>query len=244
MMSAARKYLVLIYVLFCLLQVAVSFERGYSFVKFEWASDAAEESLLEFPFTDFQLNQAERSIELAEASLFDAGPGDSRPARLVLDRAILYWARGQLDAAVESFEKAIREFDRLHGPDSFHSNAVRLRYAELLIWQRKYEAAAAEMSRALPRVTDYLGSRDLFVVRMGLQQARITVYMGDKPRGAAQFKRLLPLFLREIEKFDAGVLASVGQSLDFLVYDGLFHPPASGGTWAEILRQKKSSENP
>ena len=236
-----RKYVVFLYLFACLAQVCLTFQQGHRFISFERSSQAAEDALQENPLTQFHLEQAEAQLEVSASALLGAKKGDSRWARLTLDRAILDWSRGEVDRGEAHFKKAIEEYEFSHGPDSFHSNAVRLRYAELLFGQRRYSEGLKEVRAGLPRVADYLGNRDLFVVRMGLHQARVLVYTGEKSKGAAIFKRLVPLLLKDVDSYDQGIHASVGQTLDFLVHDSLYPPPSEGGSWKDVIRLRKSS---
>jgi tetratricopeptide (TPR) repeat protein len=232
-----KNRLVLFFALFCLLQLPIYVIMGRGPIGFDMSIKSAERGLMEVPKNKDEVEAIRRHLEDAESSLATAGQvSDSRTARLNLNRALLAWHEGRVLEADGFFRKAIEQFEATHGPDSFHTSAVSLRYAEFLMLTRRYEEALPRFSLGVKSIEDTLGPKNPFAVRMVFRRAALLTYMGRQGEAVEVAGPYLAALQEQAGRFDELYLGQTASVLDTLARSKVGLPAAPGGQgWRTAL---------
>lgn len=227
---------VLVYALFCLLQVPLYFVLGRGPVGYDFAMKAAEQKLMGSRSIPPDLQAIDADLERAQKTLEQLPQTDSRLARWQLDRALLAWAQGDMPSAEAWFLKSLGEFEARHGPDSFHACAVELRLAEFLFVTGRHQEALSRFERGFRPLEEMEGPGSPFVTRMAFRQASVLTQLGRYGQAAELAQRHWPRLLRDRQQFDPMFLSQSASTLEALQRTGIGQVvPPSGSSWRQLL---------
>lgn len=234
-----------VFVAFCLLQIPLYVVLGRDCLIYDASMKSAEANLSKLgssrgPEEPASYEAVRTALKESEQALFAMGGKDSRQARLDLNRAMLAWNEGKTRDADRLFARAVRGFEMTHGPDSFHANAIRLRYAEFLMLNYRYQEALALFERGVKPVEDTLGPKDPFAVRMVFRHVCLLVNMGRPEQALGLARDYLPALLENAGRFDEPYLTQVASCLDALsrlqpALGRPLPPPPGGQAWRPAL---------
>jgi hypothetical protein len=162
---------------------------------------------------------------------------DSRQARLDLAAALLNWHQGKTAAADSFFRKSLAGFEATHGPDSFHTCVVNLRYAEFLMMARRYDEALARFELGVKPLEDYMGPGNALATRMVFRHVTLLTYMGRQAEAVPMAEAYLDNLVSQAGKFDEAFLSQTGGILDTLTRGHGLRKPADGGNWQHALME-------
>lgn len=227
---------VLVFVVFCVLQIPLYLALGRAPITFDFAIKAAELGIVKGPRNPEEIEAIRSSLQSAEGALerIPGGPQDSRQGRLDLTRALLAWHEGKTGDADLLFRRAISNFEATHGPDSFHTFAVSLRYAEFLMLTRRYGEALVRFEKGVKPLEDTMGPKNPLATRMVVRHAVLLSYMGRNPEAVKLVEPYLDALLRDAGKFDEAFLTQTGGTLDMLGR-GAGLRAAPGESWRQAL---------
>ncbi len=226
----------LAYLLFLLLQLPFFYSEGQGHLGFEWAATRAED-LLTSPASPERKVAIEKALGEIEQHLGNVEDRDSRPARLELARALWAWAEGRAKDAEIHFLKTIQIYARTHGPDSFHANAVRLRYAEFVMLNSRYGEGVPLFEGSLGPVIDFVGPEHKFVVRMRFRLVGALTFLGRRGEAATLARESMAGLYRKCGQMDPAFLSQTGGVLGILTHSALIAPPPEGESWKGYLTQ-------
>lgn len=239
-----RDKMVAVYVAFVLLQVPLYISMGAAPLQFDFKMQAAESQLREGLPNAEQQKQIESLLDSAEGYLDQMDDHTSRRALLTHERGLLVWKQGRSKEAVELLEKSKREFERTHGPDSFHARAVDLRIAELEFLRGEYAKALLRFQRSVGPVGEYMGSRSPFAVRMKFREVSALVALGRDGEAAALAKESLEDLRAVAPRQDLPFLDRTAMGLDMLSLKGLISSPPGGQlSWKPVLSDDHNQES-
>lgn len=221
----------MLYVLFCLVQLPLYYALGKAPQGYDFAIKRVEAQLAK-PVPDVPKVQAD--LESASRRLDEIPGDDSRLARLKLNQAIFAWFEGKLDDADKFFRQSVETFEATHGPDSWHTNAVNLRYAEFLMHCRRFPEALEHFEGGTRAIDDVQGPNTPFALRMNCRKVMLLNYLGRPKESAELAERILPPLTEQAGMFDEVFLRQVSGTLDTLTRKKLLLPP-EGRDWAETL---------
>lgn len=225
---------VLVYLLFLLVQLPFFWSEGQGQIGFEWAATRAED-LLTSPASEERKVAIEAELEAIERTLVGVEPRDSRPARLELARGLWAWAEGRSADAEVHFQKTIQIYAQTHGPDSFHANAVRLRYAEFMMTSGRYGESIPLYEASLGPVIDFVGPEHPFVIRMQFRLVAALTFLGRTGEAATIAREHLDDLSKKCGKMDPGFLSQTAGVLEILSQKMLIGRPQGEEGWKGFL---------
>lgn len=239
-----RDRMVAIYVAFVLLQVPLYISMGTAPLQFDFKMQAAESGLREgLPNAEKQ-KQIAALLDSAEDYLDQMDDHTSRRALLTHERGLLVWKQGRSNEAIELLEQSKKEFESTHGPDSFHARAVDLRIAELDFLRGEYSKALVRFQRSVGPVSEYMGNRSPFAVRMKYRQISALVALGRDGEAAALVKDSLEDLRAVAPQQDLPFLDRTAMGLDMLSLKGLISSPPGGQlSWKPVLTVDHNKES-
>lgn len=224
---------VLIYCLFCLVQIPFYLTQGWWQLGFDTQASRLE-SLLKQPANEAKIKAMDEGIDELEETLNNLPDRDSRWARLELVMALSEWSKGDAAKADAYFRRTIETYVENHGPDSFHVHAVRLRHAEYMMLHQRYLDALPTFETSLRPVREYVGPKHRFVIRMLFRQVAILTFLGRRGEAARLARPNMEALAKEIGRMDVGFVAQTGAVLDMLALDGKLPRPPNG--WKDKLQ--------
>lgn len=229
-----RDRIVLYYILLLIVQLPFYYLKGKDPILFDVTVKQVEKRL-KGPVAATEKAELEEMLDRSESILSNMNDQTSRLGRLEVNRGVLAWKTGKAGEAVRHLMKAQEVFRAHHGAKSFHVAAVDLRIGELLLLRNQHKEALAHFARSWQRVSEYLGDRNPFVVRMRFRQVTCLVSLGQLKEGAKLAERhLIDLYTVATEQ-DRMFLRRTGSALDLLTNRGLFKQPPEGSTWRAYL---------
>ena len=226
-----RKRWVVFYTLFCLAQIPLYYTLGSGPLDFDFAIKRAEYQLSR-PKPDFV--KAKDALETAERALEKLPAQDSRRARYHLSAASLAWSGGKIQDADRHFRQSYEIFTACHGPNSWHTSAVNLRYAEFLMYCRRFPEAMKRFDQGTRAIDEVQGPNSAFAIRMNCRKVMLLHNLGRISESAELAKEILPHLLAQANLFDELMLRQVAGTLDTLSRQGLLQKTGKRG-WANTL---------